>query len=1366
MIQFKALKPYAHVVNGVRFPQSMKTPFIIVYFSENSSLMDDYSKLNMVRVDAKKVIIPKTKIPFSFITPETKKAYKAHGLVASSSTQAIPQGQNLIYDLSLFLQTLEDAYKSKNYRARSGFILKNLISKIFNSFPSNYQKVFMYSVDATKEVNKYIDRKIFPFILEMKKNNIYYDHFVMNTISGSSSRYRLLMKDRSLNFNKANLYLKNIKIIDTDEEVDNKVEVASNTVVKKISDEIRSSNKKVFKQSIQKFLEKNPKALEKTHNGEISDNEAKDIAIASVLYRSTGDMNKAKITAKNIPGIKKSIGLKVIDKRFADELLQPQKTELTSEKLVVQMHNVAKAVGNKSPEHIFEKRKIDFETNLKKDIVNSFKVLETKGVPLKFKSVKVIKKAVRHGDLSPSDISTIHVTLVDKFNRTHTVLIDVPNVSDDGTFKINGKKKCLINQLVLCPITFPKKLDSKFESSYSTFHIWSKRTKREQYLEAYIGSYKVPLLVLLSFSFGFKETLKLYDIRYKLTDIKPDKEVKWTVKVDDNNWLLFDNINNKLKEEIIQSLIHTDLYSYKDKIKNGELFSHEYFNNLIIKMSGRINSTFLIQSNLENIVDPVAKQVLINKQLPSDLYLIMQYMSTKVVEGYTQKRNDISNQRIRNSEVIVHLAQKQILAAHTEYKEQVLSGNKKAIFDISQTKVLSDFINSEIVADMEYANPIEEMATKTRVSPVGKAVGGIPDKQAIQNEGRNVHDSMFGNIDTLDTPEGENVGIVQQLTVDAFITSARGIIQTKDKKEGENSGLLSTTAAQIPFVENNDGNRVMFGCSQMRQAVPLRNPETPMIQSGYESILTSVLSSDFIKKAPCNGKVTRVTKDEISIKCTSGGNKVIPIIPVHLRSGSGKDTLSVFKPTVKPGSVVKTKQIIAEGSCITGGSIATGRSMCVALMPYKGFNFEDGIVISERIVREGVLNSLHGIVEEIEIGKDDRVVFINELGKETIKGEPLIRKSIGEIEQLIGFEEEEEGIEVVSGHMIKKSPGGKIVDIEVFNNLKEGKFPELDALSKKTRKRYGLLPKEKFSQKGEVIKGILIKFKLEQELPVGIGDKLTNRHGAKGIVSLIEKDELMPRTSTGDQVDIILNPIGVVGRMNVGQLYELYTGLIAKELGRQIIKLNNKVKIGTLLNKVLPLLDMTKNKEFSKTFIAKFRAMSDSKFKLFVKQVKDSDSYTIIIPPFKAPAYKEILAALKVLGLKGGYNLMLPEFNTRTKSKVPLGYMYILKLEHIAKDKLHARSTGPVTSKTFQPTAGKKREGGQRMGELDTYSFISYNCPNLLAEFFGPLSDDHITKNEILSDIIQTGAAKYRTPKASPVRDLLNSYFISLMIWR
>jgi DNA-directed RNA polymerase beta subunit len=142
------------------------------------------------------------------------------------------------------------------------------------------------------------------------------------------------------------------------------------------------------------------------------------------------------------------------------------------------------------------------------------------------------------------------------------------------------------------------------------------------------------------------------------------------------------------------------------------------------------------------------------------------------------------------------------------------------------------------------------------------------------------------------------------------------------------------------------------------------------------------------------------------------------------------------------------------------------------------------------------------------------------------------------------------------------------------------------------------------------------------------------------------------------------------------------------------------------------------------------------------------------------------MECLKILGLKAGYNLYLPEYNTKTDHIVPVGYTYQSKLEHIGEMKIYGRSTGPVTGKTGQPTAGKRREGGQRMGEQDTYSLISYNCPALIAEFFGPLSDDAVSKNEIISDIIQRGHAEFRTAKVSPVKDLLTSYFISLMLER
>ncbi len=1363
MIQFKSLRLYSHLVKGIRFPQNKNEPFLLIYFSENSSFVDDYEKLNLRKIDAKRVIVPKTKIPISYLTPEIKKLYKSLGLIALSSNQKTPEGQNLIYDLSGFLNTLDISYNATNYRSRAGFLIKNMILKVLTSFPTNYQKVILYSIDATKDTKSLIDRKIFPLLLDLKKEAIEYDHLILNIIGEGSSNYRLLIKDRKINFSRVNQFLKNIKLIDTEEETHKKIQSAALSIMKRIGGEINPSNKSKVLLAIYDFFSKDKSSMDKASYDLVDDNEARDIVMASILYKTTGDIDKAKRTTKSIPKAKKQMSLKTIDKQYADELLKPHTTATESEDIVIQMANVPKAVGNKSPEHLFEKRKTDFETNLKKDIVNSFKVLNSKEVPLTFKTIKITPKPINPGELKRSDMISIEVTLVDKFKRNHTVNIDVPKIGEDGTFLINGKKKCLINQIILNPLTFPKKFDSKFESSYSAFHIWSKRTKREEYLEAYIGSYKLPLMILLSFSFGFEETLKLYKLTKEYVIEKPSKDIQYWSAISEDKYIIFNGAETKLQEELCQSFLHANVSSYKIAKEFG---TKEYWNDLIIKMSGRINSTFLIQSNLENIVDPVAKQVLINKQLPSDLNLIIKYMATKVVEGFIQKRNDISNQRIRNCEVLVHLAQKQILASYTEYKEQVLSGNKKAVFELSPTKVLSEFVNTEIVADMEYANPVEEMATKTRVSPVGKTIGGIPDKNAIQMEGRNVHDSMFGNIDTLDTPEGENVGIVQQLTIDAYITSARGIIMNKENKEGENTGLLSTTAALIPFVENNDGNRVMFGCNQQRQTVPLKNPQPSAIQSGYESILTNVLSDAFVKRSPCNGKIKDITDDFISVACTGGKTQKVEIIPEHLRSGAGKDTLSVFKPVVKVGQVVKLKQIIAEGSCISGGSVALGRTMCVAFMPYKGHNFEDGIVISESVAKQELLTSLHGEIEEVQIDKGDRIMEMIELGTETKKGDVLIRKTVGEIEQLIGYDEAEEGVDIVSGHFIKKSPGGKVVDIEVFSNLKHSEFPELEKLLIRTKKRHKLKDKEKFTQRGEGVKGALIRFKIEQELPIAVGDKLTNRHGAKGIVSLIEKDENMPISPSGDRVEIILNPIGIIGRMNMGQLYETYTGLIAKELGNQIIKLNNKTKIVSLLNKVLPKLDMTKNKEFSKSLISKFKAMSSTMFKKFIDQVKASGTMTILIPPFKAPAYKEILAAMKELKLKAGYKLKLPEYGATTQYPVALGYMYVIKLEHLADEKLHVRSTGPVTSKTFQPTAGKRKEGGLRMGELDTYSFISYNCPALLAEFFGPLSDDHVTKNEILSDIIQTGGAQYRSPKEAPVRDLLNSYFVSLMIGR
>jgi len=867
---------------------------------------------------------------------------------------------------------------------------------------------------------------------------------------------------------------------------------------------------------------------------------------------------------------------------------------------------------------------------------------------------------------------------------------------------------------------------------------------------------------MLCYSFGFKETMIQYGLDYKIVDEKPGKEVPFTTEVP-SSYMIFKNVKTELQEELVSSFINTNVNKYKVP-KKREFLSKDYFNDLIIKMTGRVDSTYLINNNLENIVDPIVKQVLINQQLPFELPSIMQYMATKTVAGYVQERNDLTNQRIRNSEVLVHLAQKQLLKAYTEYREQYLAGNEDAILNIPEGGVLSQFSNLEIVQDMEYANPLEEMATITKTSPVGKTVGGIPDKQAVQLDARNVHPSYYGNIDPLDTAESGNIGITQQLTVDAYITSARGLFGQKPLDNKEKSGILSTTASMIPFVENNEGARILMATNQAKQMLPLKNPEPPICQSGYESLLTNVLSDSFIKRSPCKGKILKVTGDYIDVSC-GVRKKRVDTTPIQLKSGSGKNTLSTFRSVVKEKESVKLNQVIAEGSGISNGTISMGRNLSCCYMPYEGYNFEDGIVISERLVKGDKLTSLHGIDTEVLVDRKDKVVHIVDLGKETKKGEPLFRKIPGDIDELLGFDlDDSDDVDTHDGQIIIKSPGGKVVDIEVFSNIDPDTFPVLIPYINRTNKKYKKPPKEKFTSRGVSIKGVRILFKIEQELKIGLGDKLCNRFGNKGIISAIEEEKYLPRTPWGEKVDIIINPLGVLGRMNVGQIYELYCGLISKYAANKMVKAKNKQEVMKLFDVIMKGLDTTPGNKFGLQFMGNLKKLSTAQFKKMIDQIKQQSFFPIIIPPFQAPTYKQIIPLMKKLGLKSGYNLTLPKYNTKTKSPVPFGYAYTAKLEHIGEMKAHSRSTGPTVGKTHQPTGGKSREGGQRMGEGDTWALASYNCPILLSEFFGPLSDDAKTKKEILTDIIQTGDAEFRPPKTSPTKDLLNAYFTSMML--
>ncbi len=1359
-MRFDQIPQYTRVSKRVFFPQNPKEPFLLVYISENSSLIEDYPRLNLRRVDVRHVVVPKTRVPVTILNEPLRKVYKSLGLLSYSTVMVYPKDKNLFFDITPYLKKVDSIYKPTTYRQRAGFLIQNILFKSFQSFPGNYEKVLVYSIDISKPIHSFANRKIFPVLRKLKDGELNFDHMLLVVLDEGSARFRVLIKDGDYKFQRVYSLLKKIKMISSEEEKEEEINKASSEVMKKVSNNIPPGDHGKVRSAVKSYLSKDKVSLDRISTGQVTGADKDRVAVASVLYGTSGELSKAKRMANSVSSKRLNKAVQAVSNQYADNLLETKNAVSSTSSVFLQQADIPKLIDNKNPEHLFEKRKIDFETNLRNDMINAFKVLERQDLPLRFESLKIEERPSRAGEIDKSDVARIVVVVIGRDGKKHKIRFNIPKINPDtGVFRVNGKKKCLINQIVLNPISFLAKYESKFESSYSIFRVYSKQMKKDPFLQIYMGTFRIPLLVFLSYAFGFENTFKKYGMKYEIVDKRPSKDQIFT-RVP-ASYLVFKNADTDLKKQLANSFIRAKVNDYKI---NEEFGSKKYFTELILQITGRINSTYHINLNIRNIVDPVASQVLINKQLPSELEGIIQYMATKTVDGYVEDRNDLTVQRTRNSEILVHLAQKQILAAYTEYKEQYLSGNKDAKLTIPEGNVISQFNRLEIVQDMEYANPLEEMATITKISPVGKTVGGIPDKQGVQLDSRNVHDTYFGNIDPLDTAEGGNIGITQQLAINAFITSARGMFGQKEIDDNERAGILSTNSVMIPFVGNNDGNRILMAVNQAKQMLPLKNSEPPVVQSGYESVLTNVLSDSFIKRSPCEGKIGKITTDNIDVICGTKKQKV-DITPVHLKSGSGKNTLSSFTPVVTTGESVKQHQIIAEGSGISGGSISLGRNVLVAYTHYKGYNFEDGIVISERLTTKDKLTSLHGVEEEVLIDEKDKVLEIIDIGTQTKKGDILLRKTIGDIDELLGFSDEQvEGQESHDGKLIRKSPGGKVVDIEVFSNVDPSTFPLLKSLIARTVKKYKKPEDMKFTKRGIPIKGVMIKFKIEQQLQTQVGDKLCNRHGHKGIIALIEKEELMPRTPWGEPVDLIFNPLGILGRMNMGQMFELYCGLIAKGLADVIVKTKSKAEVIKTVKEVMTALDISSNKEYSKKLVSSISKLSTTQFNKMIQQIKTSGFVPIIIPPFKSPSHKHIADALKVLGLKPAYHLTLPEFNVKTKHAVPVGYMYITKLEHLGAEKIHSRSTGPTVGKILQPTGGKRREGGQRMGEGDTWSLLSYNCPLALAEMFGPLSDDVVSKNEIITDIIQTGTAKYRETKASPTKDLLNAYFVAMMI--
>ena len=663
------------------------------------------------------------------------------------------------------------------------------------------------------------------------------------------------------------------------------------------------------------------------------------------------------------------------------------------------------------------------------------------------------------------------------------------------------------------------------------------------------------------------------------------------------------------------------------------------------------------------------------------------------------------------------------------------------------------FGSSQLSQFMDQPNPIAELTHKRKLSALGP--GGLNSERASFDV-RDVHYTHYGRLCPIETPEGQNIGLISSLSAYARVNEY-GFIETPYRRVDKETGkvtdevvymtadeedkytvaqanepldengcfanarvncrrrdeinaypkaevdfmdvspkqLVSIATALIPFLENDDTNRALMGSNMQRQAVPLLRPQAPMIATGVEHRIA--YDSGVLKIAKNDGFVKYVDSDKIVIEETDGNETTYTLSKFER---SNQSTCINQHPIVKKGDkvvgpkydengvLISEGTVLADGPATDQGELALGRNMLVAFMNWEGYNYEDAVLISEDLVKEDLYTSIH--IEEHEIEARD-----------TKLGEELITRDIPNLSEDALRNLDEDGIvrvgaEVRAGDILvgKVTPKGE-TELTPEERLLRAIFGEKVREVRDTSLRVpngedGIVVDVKiFTRKNrdELSPGVnkLVRVYIAQKRKISVGDKMAGRHGNKGVISRVLPREDMPFMADGTPIQIVLNPLGVPSRMNIGQVLEVHLGLVANMLG---IKISTPVFDGANEQDIRQL--------FSENGLVNSNGKVDGKIQLFDGRTGE---------PFENP--------------------------------VTVGYMYYLKLHHLVDDKIHARSTGPYSLVTQQPLGGKAQFGGQRFGEMEVWALEAYGAANMLQEILTVKSDDTIGRVKTYESIVK-----------------------------
>jgi DNA-directed RNA polymerase subunit beta len=677
------------------------------------------------------------------------------------------------------------------------------------------------------------------------------------------------------------------------------------------------------------------------------------------------------------------------------------------------------------------------------------------------------------------------------------------------------------------------------------------------------------------------------------------------------------------------------------------------------------------------------------------------------------------------------------------------------------------FGTSQLSQFMDQTNPLAGLTHKRRLSALGP--GGLSRERA-GFEVRDVHPSHYGRMCPIETPEGPNIGLIGSLStfarVNPFgfvetpyrkVTNGRVVEQidylTADeedrhviaqantpvdakgkfvedrilvrRKGGEVEyipadevdymdvaphQIVSVATALIPFLEHDDANRALMGSNMQRQAVPLIRTEAPLVGTGLE-YRTAVDAGDLVV-ADAEGEVEEVDADHVVVRSTEG--RKVYRLQKFARSNQG--TCLTQKPIVTEGQTVKKGQVLADGPSTDTGELALGRNLLVAFMPWEGHNYEDAIVLSERIVKDDMLTSIH--IEEHEVDARDTKLGAEEITRDIPNVADEVLKDLDE-EGIIRVGAEVNPGDVLVGKVTPKgetelTPEERLLRAIFGEKAREVRDTSLKVPHGETGKVIGV---RKFSREAgdELAPGVneLVRVYVAQKRKIAEGDKLAGRHGNKGVIAKILPEEDMPFLEDGTPVDIVLNPLGVPSRMNLGQILEAHLGWPAKvgwdfgegkpEWMTTVGWNGDKLRQDGPIHLASPVFDGAREGEIDD---------------MLANAKPNADGMRLVERNGKA----------KLFDGRSGEPFDVP---------VTVGYVYIMKLLHLVDDKIHARSTGPYSMITQQPLGGKAQFGGQRFGEMEVWALEAYGAAYALQELLTIKSDDVMGRVKVYEAIVK-----------------------------